>query len=403
MSSHNSLSSQKSPVTVVNKKLILLILWLTWATMATFLGIAWFVEVDASIRSTYLLTRGAALAACTLILGATYLGPTYLSKGFRILITLPAPTLSIVESLLAKQPDGYIFPFLVSIVGLGALFLFDPLTELRTCILLILAYVAVCLAAIGIQPQVGYLPRNPISANQLLFISLTIATGIGMYLIVRRLHQVLDQNRQLLQEQEEFVEELRVEKERVSEAYAEIQRLRVIEELEQLRAQERQRTQREAALARYETLMRESYGESVAEFLQRLLDRLAETLPMLGGVIYERIPEGWQVTSAYALREYMGRTCPGGTLTTAANLKATYVISPAPAGTAKIKTSVATLKPKAVLYLPFFSEATNETIAIAELLLTHSPDGPTEELLNELLPRVGTYLWARTASQKVSE
>lgn len=392
-------ATQKSHSTEVSKTLLLVILWLTWATMATFLGIAWFAEVDASIRAVYLVTRGAALAAYTFILGAAYVGPTYRSKSFRILVIVPSPTLFIAEALLAKQPDGYLFPLTVMIVGLGVLFLFDLLTELRTYIGFIVAYVAVCLVAISIQPQIGYLPRNPISDSRLLSISLTVAVGIGMYLLARRLHQVLAENLRLLQQQEEFVEELRVEKERVSEAYAEIQRLRVVEELQQLRAQEQQRAQREAALARYETLMRESYGESVAEFLQRLLDRLAESLPMIGGVIYQRSPEGWQVTSAYALREYLGRTHPGGILTTAANLKAPYIVYPAPAGTAQIRTSVATLRPKAVLYLPFFSEATNETLAIAELLLLRLPEDTTQELLQELLPRVGTYLWARGTSQ----
>ncbi len=298
-----------------------------------------------------------------------------------------------VEVTLTQPLQGGLLDWAILVIGLGCIFLYDPTTELAKILVILAVGTFLNLGALYLNPYLSYIPSDAFLETTHRHAVIILAGAAGSAVLILRLRGLLlriiraaDTERALTAQKEELLSSLTQEREGLIRALADVERLNT---------EEQRRAQREATLAQYEALMRESYTASVSDFLQKLLDRFAEELPMLGGVIYMRCAEGWRVESAYALRQYLGQTYPGGTLTTAANIKAPYLISPAPAGTAKIRTSVATLTPKAILYLPFYSEATGETLAVAELLLSTPISEEREALLKIVLPRIGTYLWAR--------
>ena len=348
------------------------------------------------IKKFYVTLRTIDALVSILVLISVYfpkVSRSILIRSFLILyLTVPY----VLEAVFSYPMQGGIFAWAVMVGGLAILFLFDPVQERGSALFSMFLIGSIAIIGILLQPYLKWIPPNPIAESPVRYVILVAVGGVASYFVFLRLGKVLRETMQLAEreralssQREALLTELESEKERLTETLGEVQRLQL---------EEQRRAQREATLARYEALMRESYTASVSDFLQKLLDRFAEELPMLGGVIYMRCAEGWRVESAYALRQYLGQTYPGGTLTTAANLKSPYLISPAPAGTVKIRTSVATLTPKAILYLPFYSEATSETLAVAELLLSAPIPAEKEALLELLLPRIGTYLWARQGS-----
>lgn len=59
------------------------------------------------------------------------------------------------------------------------------------------------------------------------------------------------------------------------------------------------------------------------------------------------------------------------------------------------RTTLIEAKPVAVLYLPFYSTVTDEVVAAAELLIHRLPNSQMVNLIEGILPRIGTYWWGR--------
>ncbi|MCS7297606.1 MAG: hypothetical protein RMK19_06055 [Bacteroidia bacterium] len=120
-------------------------------------------------------------------------------------------------------------------------------------------------------------------------------------------------------------------------------------------------------------------------------------MKVMGGLFYVREEEGdgWQVMAACAFPQKVGQIVKGGSLRTAEVLKKPFLLAPPPSGT--LYPYSALLKPRAagILYLPFYSEATGEVVAIVELLLAEKPEEEIVQRLEGLLPRIGTYWWSR--------
>ncbi len=380
-------------------KSIRTVAWVIWGSkVLSFLAVL-LKAAPPEIKAPYLTLRTADVLIGLPLALVFYQPRVYTWPIWRFALIFYTVLAFTVEAILTSRIQGGVLAWTPLVVGLGCFFLFDPISEWKKAIGGIIAGAALPLIAVGMHKYVHFLPAdNPVTTNLPRTLLLIVAGAVGSYFVLRQYRDTLWHSlslaraeRELALQRETLAQSLAAEKQQLSETLA---------TLETLRTEEQRRAQREATLARYEALMRESYTASVSDFLQKLLDRFAEELPVLGGVIYMRCAEGWRVESAYALRQYLGQTYPGGTLTTAANIKAPYLISPAPAGTAKIQTSVATLTPKAILYLPFYSEATSETLAVAELLLSAPITEETESPIVNLLPRLGTYLWARVESQR---
>ncbi len=380
----------------IRQREVLVIAWIIWVAKLISFASVLPKQAEPSIKVFYLELRGIESLIGLGITLATHLRNLYRRDWLRALIIFYPITALIIEATLSYPLQGSSFAWAILVVGLGCVFLFDPVRERKKSLLALSLGGFLTLGGIVLQPRLSWIPPNPITNSPGKYIPLILAGGIGSYFVILRIGKNLQQIAQMAKEQlalvaqrEDLVKQLESEKEQLA---------RTVHDLDQLRAEEQLRARREANLNQYEVLMRQGYEDQIGSFLQRLLDRFAEELPMLGGVVYMRCAEGWRVESAYALRQYLGQTYPGGTLTTAANLKSPYLISPAPAGTVKIRTSVATLTPKAILYLPFYSEATGETLAVAELLLSAPISEEREALLKIVLSRIGTYLWARQGS-----
>jgi len=172
-----------------------------------------------------------------------------------------------------------------------------------------------------------------------------------------------------------------------------------VAELTKLREIDRKRRAEEAFFLGYEGLMQRSYAAAIAVFLRRLLEQLGKDLPVLGGVVYLREGAGWVVRAHYALPYAEGKEATSGALVVAAHERRPYLIHPAPKGCPTIPGALYEHAPAAILYLPFWSEASGESLAIAELFLHSLPDKVELERAERLLPRIGTYLWARQETQ----
>ncbi|MCX7651292.1 MAG: hypothetical protein N2200_00275 [Bacteroidia bacterium] len=121
---------------------------------------------------------------------------------------------------------------------------------------------------------------------------------------------------------------------------------------------------------------------------------------MLGGFFYVREGDGWRVMATHAFPEDIGKFIQSGLLDMVARLKQSHILMPVPSGTKCPKASLHTPRAKAILYLPFYSEATGETVGMAELLLAQSVSAETSDLYEQILPRIGTYLWMRLQQEK---
>ncbi|MEN2993609.1 MAG: GAF domain-containing protein, partial [Bacteroidia bacterium] len=202
-----------------------------------------------------------------------------------------------------------------------------------------------------------------------------------------------NQLREALLLQQETTEHLLEQQKLAQEALSQVERLRL---------EEQARTKRVEFVSHYETLMRTSYHLSLSEFARKVLEHLAEELPVLGGLFYLREGEKGRVIATYAFADRLGWEVEGGLFRSALLTKKPYVVHPLPSGTALPTSSLPSPTPEALLYLPFFNDATGESVALAELLLSRPPDLEALEQLALLLPRIGTYIWARRTQATAS-
>ncbi len=200
----------------------------------------------------------------------------------------------------------------------------------------------------------------------------------------KQFHALRMQEKAILAKQEALIGRLKLSQEEAEVRYAEAQRLQ-----EELR-REMARTQ---LSARYETLMRQNYGKSTPDFLRALLETLHDDLGFLGGIAYQLKEEGVEAVATYALPQYLGQSFSGGLLETAAALPTPYLVPVSLSRNLHIP-SITTLQPKYALYLPIRADVGGGGIvAVLELLFLEAPQAEKVELIGELLPRIGDYLW----------
>jgi len=309
---------------------------------------------------------------------------------FRMLLVILAYVPLLVEVTLHTEFHGGLLWWAVFVAGYGALLLIDPLQEGRYQIALIASALLLgCLAAV-LHHKLAYLPPNPMGFGALRYSLLLGAMVLAAYWGLLQQRDLLREAREQAQAQQALREAAEAQKAHLEEA---------LRELEALQAAEKARQEEEAFFLVYEGLMQRSYAESIPTFLRRLLEQLGKDLPALGAVVYLKEGTHWVVRAQYALPHAEGKKASTGVLALAARERRPYLIHPAPKGCSSIPGALYTFPPTAILYLPFWSEASQETQAIAELFL-HALPGPSElERMERLLHRIGTYLWARQETQ----
>jgi hypothetical protein len=248
---------------------------------------------------------------------------------------------------------------------------------------LIAQYVLSPLLAIAEESVITHLPFMRFGWQFLLLIwfALLLTSVTQKY---KEFHALRMQEKAILAEQEALVGRLKLSQEEAEARYAEAQRLQ-----EELR-REMARTQ---LAARYETLMRQNYGKSTPDFLRALLETLHDDLGFVGGIAYQTKEGGFEAVATYALPQYLGQSFSGGLLETAAALPTPYLVPVSLSRNLHIP-SIATLQPKYALYLPIRTDVGGGGIvAVLELLFLEAPQAEKVELIGELLPRIGDYLW----------
>lgn len=322
----------------------------------------------------------------------------------QVLLLLSAISPLLSEAAIFYPLNGGILWWSCLVAGYVGTFLF-PAKDWKKAIALVVGVGLLALLVAFFHSYTARFPANEVSHGVWRFglvLPAMVMVGILAILLNRDLQNMLLQRQielgESLQKQEELASALEQEKEEADRRRAEAEA--ALAEVARLRAEEIQRAAREAFLMRYETLMRTSYELSPAEFARKVLESLTEELTLLGGFFYKRREVGWEVIAAYAFPHKIGYIIESdhGILRVAALVKEPFLVSPCPPGTLTPYSSLLRIKPIGILYLPLYSEATNEVVAIIELLIGNIPSKETRALLALLLPRLGTYLWSRASN-----
>lgn len=307
----------------------------------------------------------------------------------------------LIEAMITKPLSGWAFSWVNFTAAMGSIIAFDPVRERRYALIAILGCYAMTVIGILAYPWTSFIEPNPITHGLPRYVLITVLVGIAGLLVFNHHGKLVSdamrfagQLREVSETRQALAEEALRQKALAEQRQAEAEA--ALAEVARLREQEHQRAEQQRFLMRYETLMRESYTVSLRDFGRRLLESLSQDLKVLGGLLYNRHNGHWQVQADYAFPSEEGRLVQSGLLDMVAGLREVYIVSPAPGGTKRPYAGLHTPTPAALLYLPLYSEATGETVAIIELLLT-GPLAPTQQLiLQELLSRLGTYIWIRS-------
>lgn len=312
-----------------------------------------------------------------------------------------------MECLVVTPPNNGLLWWAIFAAGLGHIILLRR-EEVQYGIWTIVLVTILSATISLLNPYVAIYPANSISHGAIRFALLSVAMGLAVGLGVMphydmhfRLEEREKAIRNALANQEELSrkleEQLRISEENRRQAEA------ALAEAQRLRAQEQKRAEKEAFLSRYELLMRLGYTEEVPVFCQKVLDSLSRELPLLGGLFYIKEANSWRVAAAYGFPQRVGVVAKAPILRTAELTKTFHLIQPAPAHIDIPRTALLQPQAAALLYVPFVSEATQKTIAIAELLLASLPSEEILEWIEAVAPRLGTYLWMRLIQSAPTE
>ncbi|MCX7605769.1 MAG: hypothetical protein N2170_00695 [Bacteroidia bacterium] len=334
------------------------------------------------------------------ILFALYHPSTRQNPLIRILCVYGSTLPILAEAVLTYPLPGGTFWWVCFTGGYGAILLLEPKARTWQIHLLIGGHILLAIIGVFLHRWLNYIPANEVSNGHLRFGTLSVFVGIAAYLgyfqykdVLSEILRAKEEQEMLISDQRSLLIEATIQREEAIKRREEAEA--AIREVQKLREEERQRSQREAFIVRYEALMRSSYSLSSEAFARLLLEYFAEDLQAVGGVFYLRRADAWHVLRTYAYPFHEGKIGKGGALDIAAHLRKPYLLHPVPAGTPKPSSALCTVTPQALLYLPFYSEATQETMAITELLLGSLPTDDFLLLLEAILPRIGTYIWAR--------
>ncbi|MCS6790371.1 MAG: hypothetical protein NZ580_05280 [Bacteroidia bacterium] len=235
-----------------------------------------------------------------------------------------------------------------------------------------------------LRPYLPHYPQNAFNKDLIRLIFVTIGMGVGGSILVQRVAQL---TAQMMEQQRMVIAELQQKK---AEAEA------ALRQIEELRREEQKRAETEQFLSRYEVLMRTGYQQSLEEFYQSLLDALCQEVSVMKAALYRQVAtDEWEVVATWGALDNKGKVVDSYFLQTVASLRRMRWISLSAEDASPPPTSFSVLKPRGVLYLPFFDDAQKRTVAIAELILGEETTSEQVEKMSFLLPRVGTYLAIR--------
>lgn len=319
----------------------------------------------------------------------------------RLLLLYSVTFIVLAEAMITKPLSGWAFSWVNFTAAMGSIIAFDPVKERRYALAAILGCYILTILGVFLYPRVSFMEANAITHGLPRYVLITVLVGIAGFLVFNHHGKLVsdamrfaEQLREISHTQQVLAEEALHQKTLAEKRQAEAEA--ALAEVARLRELDRQRAEQQRFLMRYETLMRESYTISLTDFGRKLLESLSEELPVLGGLLYHRQNEQWQVQADCAFPLEEGQLVRSGLLDMVAGLKAVYLLTPAPAGTKRPHAGLHTPAPSAILYLPLYSEATGETVVIVELLLSEAPSTERLLILQELLPRLGTYMWIRS-------
>lgn len=370
--------------------------WLVFLSYHMTLGLAYLLDLSPEARSFYFWVYGVGSLPSLIIAIALHLSQ---STVWRALLPAFAVAPVLVET-------AYFYPLMGSsiwwacfVVGYASMIYFRMDEKWVAVGLIILTGAAGLVIAI-FHSKLSQLPGNAVSHGYIRYAliqgSMVFAAILGVLLNNQLRHMVRNREMQLHQAisvQNEALEQLTQQRTEAERRRHEVES--ALAEISRLREEERQRAEREAFLMRYEQLMRMGYELSCQDFAQKLLDALSEDLNALGGLWYEQNGEIWRVTAAFGFPQKVGTEVKGGILRTTQLLRKPYMLTPVPEGIRMPRTALIEAKPVAVLYLPFYSTVTDEVVAAAELLIHRLPNSQMVNLIEGILPRIGTYWWGR--------
>ncbi|MCS7162316.1 MAG: GAF domain-containing protein [Bacteroidia bacterium] len=366
--------------------------YLVWTVAAAYvanLALALNLPPSCESRTFHLLVEGIGLG---LTLGLAYFIHHSSRVIWRILLVFLALAPLMLETALFYPFNGGTLWWSCSAAGYAGILLLEY-WRWRTSLFLALSVGGVGLLITLFHDKMAIFPADPLTHGRLRHGILQFAMIIVVILALRMNRNIW----QSLEDREARLQEaLQLQRETMT-SLLEQQRLaqEALGQLERLRAKDQARTKAVEFVSHYETLMRTSYHLTLPEFARKILEHLAEELPVLGGLFYLREGEKGQVIATYAFSDRLGHEVEGGLFRSALLTKKPYVVHPLPSGIALPLSSLPSPRPEALLYLPFFNDATGESVALAELLLSQPPAPEGLERLALLLPRIGTYIWAR--------
>lgn len=389
-----------TPNSYLSPKPIRIIIWIIFSAKLLNALVVILTASEPSIKLPYFWIYIPDVILGAILVTVFHRGALYTKVIWRIIWIFYTFLPLIVEATISYPLNSGLYFWVPLVVGLAGLILLDPVSEYKYIQAIVIASTVISLLGLLLHEQIAFVPPNPIFTSLLRYSLLVLGGTFGTLFVVKRNREYLIRILSLSKEQEESIQRQEQLMHAFVQEKAEAEKRKAaveaaLQEMLHLQAEERRRAEREAFFAQYETLMRTAYTEPLPTFLRKLLEALHQHLPMLGAVTYLRQGDAWTVQATYALKPSTATFPNQGLLATAAHLKKPYLITPPPKGTPIPSVSLHQPQPAALLYLPFFAEATQETVGLAELLLLEVPSDALLDWIAVLLPRIGTYLWVR--------
>jgi hypothetical protein len=320
------------------------------------------------------------------------------SKFIRLLTLISVLAPAVAGQAVYKEPEISRLATIVA-MGLGTMFLYDPITENRFAIISYILAVFINLTiAHPLHKAIAYLDSTPLTHGPVNEIVFKLSNAFIIAYIIREYNKICTSQKNLLDSQAHQLSEIEQLKDEAEKA-----RMRAearLTEIEVLRNKEMEMTRRLALSARYEALMREQYGGKLSTFLRALMEALQKDLGYIAGLAYRLEGDGGRVEAVFGLPDYMGQTFQGGLIETAARLRSPYLVQLSEESFLTIQTALVALRPRWVLYLPLYTDISDaKPVALLELLFTEPPSSEVLEAISPLLPRLGNYLWMQLSPE----
>lgn len=368
--------------------------WIVWAaylaSMITILSTYYRSSQDASLQLDLAIFSSALLMHTLVTIGLHISGAFFL----RVMLVFTTIISNTLEAILHDPLEKGMIWWAVTIAFILVSLIMKP-EEFRYGYFITGGITLFAIVLIVARPYFPRYPQNAFNTDLMRLILITVAIGVGGSIVVQRFTQLITQRlsdremklMEMTEQQQKMIAELQQKK---AEADAALQ------QVQELRREEQKRAETEQFLSRYEVLMRTGYQQSIEAFCQSLLDTLCQEVSVMEGVLYRRgADDGWEVVAIWGALDKKGKVIHSPLLESVASLQEVSWITLPVYYPTSLHISFPVLQPKGHLYLPFFHEAPQRTVAIAELALGATIPQEQKERLNILLPRIGNYLGIR--------